>query len=181
MANLKKDEYLTKTVNTFVVTYNNGLADIIRSDNYRTELLRGDGYMFEKLLFPTKDPQEYAELNFRISPYSFFQTNTVGAQQLFWHAAQMIGLLRHDTILDLYCGAGSIGLSFLKMGIGKSVIGIETVSESISDAWHNAKINGMEEHAMFLVAQAEKMFVLHPQLTDKCKNLGLIIVDPPRE
>lgn len=67
------------------------------------------------------------------------------------------------------------------MGIGKSVIGIETVSESISDAWHNAKINGMEEHAMFLVAQAEKMFVLHPQLIDKCKNLGLIIVDPPRE
>lgn len=181
VANLKKDEYLTKTVNTFVVTYNNGLADIIRSDHYRTELLRGDGYMFEKLLFPTKDSEEYAELNFRISPYSFFQTNTVGAQQLFWHAAQMIWLLRHDTILDLYCGAGSIGLSFLKMGIGKSVIGIETVSESISDAWHNAKINGMEEHAMFLVAQAEKMFVLHPQLTDKCKNLGLIIVDPPRE
>ncbi len=90
LVNLKKDEYLTKTVNTFVVTYNNGLADIIRSDNYRTELLWGDGYMFEKLLFPSKDSEDYAELNFRISPYSFFQTNTVGAQQLFWHAAQMV-------------------------------------------------------------------------------------------
>jgi 23S rRNA (uracil1939-C5)-methyltransferase len=54
-------------------------------------------------------------------------------------------------IVDMYCGAGSIGLSFLAMGIGRKVIGVEVVQEAITDARHNAKINGLEDNAMFFV------------------------------
>lgn len=82
-----KDEYLKKTIDTMIVSYNNGLADIVRAADTRTETWRGDGYIYEKLIFPKN--HETVELNFRISPFSFFQTNTIGAQQLFYHAAQL--------------------------------------------------------------------------------------------
>lgn len=73
--------------------------------------------------------------------------------------------------MDLYCGAGSIGLSFLKMGIGKKVIGVEVVADAITDAWYNAKINGLENDVLFVSSQAEKMFHTHPELTEKCVDL----------
>lgn len=180
VSNLRNDDYIKKTVTSFVITYNNSLADIIRWDNYRVETLIGDGYMFEKLQF-VQNNEESTDVSFRISPFSFFQTNTLGAQQLFWHAAKMVWLLHNETILDLYCGAGSIGLSFLKMGIGKKVIGVEVVADAITDAWYNAKINGLENDVLFVSSQAEKMFHTHPELTEKCVDLWLIVVDPPRE
>jgi len=174
-----KDDYLQKSVDTWIVSYNNGLADIIRSADTRTEIWRGTWSIYEKLIFPMGD-KDMCELNFRISPFSFFQTNTVGAQQLFYHAAQMAGHIEGD-IVDMYCGAGSIGLSFLAMGIGEKVIGVEIVQEAITDAWHNAKINGLEDRAMFFVGTSEKMFVDYPQLAEKMQSVWLVIVDPPRD
>jgi tRNA/tmRNA/rRNA uracil-C5-methylase (TrmA/RlmC/RlmD family) len=73
---VKQDEYLKKTVDTWIVSYNNGLADIIRTADTRTETRRGEGTIYEKLIFPG-DNEQTRELNFRISPFSFFQTNTV--------------------------------------------------------------------------------------------------------
>lgn len=67
------------------------------------------------------------------------------------------------------------------MGIGENVIGVEVVSEAITDAWHNAKINGLEDQAMFFAGTAEKVFIDYPQLKEKMSTIGLIIVDPPRE
>ena len=60
----------------------------------------------------------------------------------------MIGHIEGN-VLDLYCGAGSIGLSLLKMGIGKELVGVEIVKEAIIDARHNAKINGLEAKSFF--------------------------------
>lgn len=71
----KKDVYLNKTVTTWITSYNNGLADIVRGADTRTETRWGDGYIYEKMIYPHGD--DMTSLNFRISPFSFFQTNTV--------------------------------------------------------------------------------------------------------
>lgn len=86
-------------------------------------------------------------------------------------------------ILDLYCWTGSIGLSLLKntSKTESSLIGIEIVEEAITDAWHNASINGLKERSLFLSTPAEKMLNNHPQLLEKIQNLGVVIIDPPRE
>ena len=85
------------------------------------------------------------------------------------------------TILDLYCGTGSIGLSFLKAGKGEKLIGIEIVPEAIADAWYNAKINGLENQVLFVADPAEKALTTNPELRVKIKDIGLVIVDPPRD
>jgi len=74
-------------------------------------------------------------------------------------------------ILDLYCGTGSIGLSFLKAGKGKELIGIEIVEEAITDARHNAKINGLENQVLFVADPAEKALTHNTELIVKIKNL----------
>jgi len=211
---LKTDEILKKKVTTFVITYNNGLADIIRSKDCETKTFRGEWYIYEKLIFrntaknplptdsenlqessekvPTEtkgnpaksdkggNEREFAEISFRVSPFSFFQTNTIWAQQLFSQAMSMVGHIEW-TILDLYCGTGSIGLSFLKLSKGEKLVGIEIVEEAITDARYNAKINGMEDKVIFLANPAEKAFVQTPEIKDKLNNLGLVIIDPPRD
>ncbi|MEI8092258.1 MAG: hypothetical protein WCG98_09080 [bacterium] len=107
---LKQDELLKAKVTTFVITYNNGLADTIRNDKSETKTFRGDGYMYEKLIFKKEDQHisqdsgltTQDEVSFRISPFSFFQTNTLGAQQLFSLGMQIAGQVEGN-ILDLYC------------------------------------------------------------------------------
>jgi len=191
---LKKDEILNKKVTTLVITYNNGLADIIRSKDCETKTFWWEGHIYEKLIFkntsknplPTDDensqesPETSSEISFRISPFSFFQTNTLWAQQLFSQAMSMVGYIE-GTILDLYCGTGSIGISFLKSGKGDKLVGIEIVEEAITDAWYNAKINGLEDKVIFLANPAEKAFTQNPEIKNKLKNLGLVIIDPPRD
>ncbi len=191
---LKKDEILNKKVTTLVITYNNGLADIIRSKDCETKTFRWEGHIYEKLIFkntsknplPTDDensqesPETSSEISFRISPFSFFQTNTLWAQQLFSQAMSMVGYIE-GTILDLYCGTGSIGISFLKSGKGDKLVGIEIVEEAITDARYNAKINGLEDNVIFLANPAEKAFTQTPEIKNKLKNLGLVIIDPPRD
>ncbi len=181
LTQLKSDSFLQEQITTFVITHNDGLADIIKSPLSETKILRWEGYMYEQLLFDTKEGKdEKAAVSFRISPFSFFQTNTVGAQQLFALAMQMAGKVE-GTILDLYCGTWSIGLSFLKAGMGDFVIGIEIVEEAITDARHNAKINGLENQVLFIANPAEKELTTHDVLKDKIETLWLVIVDPPRD
>lgn len=191
---IKADEFLQKQVTSFVVTYNNGLADIVRSQESETKTCWWEGHMYEKLIFKNtnekiittdtkneKNTKEYSsEISFRVSPFSFFQTNTLWAQQLFAKAMGMIGHIEW-TLLDLYCGTGSIGISFLKVGKWDKLIGIEIVEDAITDAWHNAKINGIEDKVLFLAAPAEKAFLQTPEIKNKLNNLGLVIIDPPRD
>ena len=94
-------------------------------------------------------------------------------------------------ILDLYCGTGSIGLSLLALGQSplmkggkggsQQLIGIEIVEEAIVDAWHNAKINGLQEKCLFIASPAEKALENYPELIEKIKSLGVVVVDPPRD
>lgn len=122
------------------------------------------------------------KIRFRVSAFSFFQTNTLGAQELFAKAASMISLSgSRSTILDLYCGAGTIGLSFLAMGIGKFCIGIELVEDAIADAKVNSQLNKMDDQTYFAAGKAEVLISRDRQINDKMSDIWLIIVDPPRE
>ena len=207
-----KDPFLHETITSFVITKNNGLADIVRWQDISLETLRWDGYIFEKLQFNVdqleggpikmdssnicktrfdsestqydsisesdkKNPQEWT---FRVSPFSFFQTNTKGAEQLFSRSAEMLGKVKW-TILDLYCGTGTIGLSFLLQGIWNELIGIEIVEEAIDDAWKNAEINKLKDKSYFVAWAAEKVLLQNTDLESQLKNLALVILDPPRE
>ncbi|HRX64179.1 MAG TPA: methyltransferase domain-containing protein, partial [Candidatus Absconditabacterales bacterium] len=120
------------------------------------------------------------ESTFRISPFSFFQTNTHGAEKLFQTGANALAQVQ-GKILDLYCGTGSIGINFLNMGIGDSVLGIDIVQEAIKDANYNAEINGLKEKCKFIASPSEKIFKNYPEIQNELNNIGLVIVDPPRE
>lgn len=191
---LKNDTMLNQKVTTFVITYNNGLADVIRSQDCETKPFWWEWHIYEKLMFKNSyeivgetvvyenktTTKDLHEVSFRISPFSFFQTNTLWAQQLFGQAMKMVGHIE-GMILDLYCGTWSIGISFLKSGKGDKLIGIEIVEDAITDARYNAKINGLEDKVIFLANPAEKAFTQTPKIKDKIKDLGLVIIDPPRD
>lgn len=170
----KKDPLLQNEVTCFVISYNNWLWDIVKWPDTQTRTLRWEWHIYEKLIFEEK------EITFRVSPYSFFQTNTLWAETLFTTAKKMIGEIKWN-VLDLYCWTGSIGISFLKQGIGENVIGIDIVPDAITDARHNAKINGIEDKCLFLAAAAEKALQQQHEIYDKIQNIELVVIDPPRE
>lgn len=119
-------------------------------------------------------------VSFRISPFSFFQTNTHAAELLYQTAINMTGDIK-GTILDLYCGTGSIGISFLKANKGNFVMGIEIVNDAIIDANHNAQINNIADQSYFVAGKAEELVHEDSTIQQKIHELGLVIVDPPRD
>lgn len=114
-------------------------------------------------------------LRFRISPLSFYQVNRNQAERLYYKAAEYASLTGKETVLDLYCGAGTIGLSMAKNA--KEVIGVEIVPEAIEDAKINAELNGIK-NTRFICGDAA-------QAAETLKNEGIapdvIILDPPRK
>ncbi len=179
-ASFLHDPFIKEHVRTFLITSNNGLADIVKWKDSTSEILFGDGTIYEKLVFNSqKSEQESVEVSFRISPFAFFQTNTGGAQVLFDTAAKLVGKVEW-TIFDLYCGAGTIGLSFLQKGLGDFCAGVEIVESAIHDAYENAKINNTEKNSYFVAGKAEDLVFSDSTLKKKLDSLGLVIVDPPR-
>ncbi len=114
-------------------------------------------------------------LIFRISPLSFYQVNRSQAEKLYEKAAEYANLTGNETVMDLYCGAGTIGLSMAKKA--REIIGVEIVPEAIEDAKINAEINGIG-NARFLCGDAA-------EAAETLKNEGIrpdvIILDPPRK
>lgn len=114
-------------------------------------------------------------LKFRLSPLSFYQVNSQGAEILYKKAIQYAGLTGQETVLDLYCGAGTISLVMASKA--KSVIGIELIPQAIEDAKVNAQINSIE-NARFICADAAEAA---QQLKAEGINPDVIILDPPRK
>lgn len=126
------------------------------------------------------DGQKYIEeilngIRYRISPFAFFQVNTVQAEVLYSKVIEFADMKSTDIVFDLYCGTGSISLALAKYC--KKVIGVEIVKEAISDAMENAKINNIE-NCEFTVGKAEEVF---PKYLAKGINADLIVIDPPRK
>ena len=117
-------------------------------------------------------------LAFEISPYSFYQVNPVQAEHLYEKAVEYAGIKGGETILDLYCGVGTIGLFMAKAGAGK-VVGIELVKEAVLNANRNAVINGIV-NAIYYTGTAEEEL---PRLREEgeIEKADVVILDPPRK
>lgn len=118
---------------------------------------------------------ELCGLSFQLSPLSFYQVNRTQAERLYEKAAEYAGLTGWEILLDLYCGAGTIGLSMAKQA--KKVIGVEIVPEAVENARQNAKLNGIE-NAEFLCGDAAKAAV---ELKRRGERPNVIVLDPPRK
>lgn len=116
------------------------------------------------------------DVQYRISPLSFYQVNPVQTEKLYGTALEYAGLTGNETVWDLYCGIGTISLFLAQKA--KKVYGVEIVPQAIEDARANAKLNGME-NVEFFVGKAEE--VLPEQYEKNQVYADVIVVDPPRK
>lgn len=114
------------------------------------------------------------DIKYRISPSSFFQVNPIQVKTLYDKALEYAQLTGSETVIDLYCGIGTITLFLANKA--KRVYGIEVVPEAISDAIYNAKMNGID-NVEFIQGAAETIM---PELAAKGIKPDVIVVDPPR-
>ena len=146
-------------------TKNDSVADVVQSDE--TVLLYGQDYFYEELL----------GLKFKISQFSFFQTNSLGAEVLYETAREFLGDISDDgrndkTVFDLYSGTGTIAQ--LLAPVAGRVIGVEIVEEAVKAARENAKLNNLN-NCEFIAGDVLKV------IGDIKEKPDFIVLDPPRD
>ena len=153
---------LEGTIVSVLHTFNDSLADVVKSD--RTEILYGRDYITEKLL----------GMEFKISEFSFFQTNTKSAEVLYTAARDYIGDLggSDKVVYDLYSGTGTIAQ--MMAPVSGRVIGVEIVEEAVEAAKENAKLNGLK-NCEFIAGDVLEV------LDNIAQKPDFIILDPPRD
>ena len=139
---------------------NDSLADVVQSDE--TEILTGRDYFYEELL----------GMKFRITPFSFFQTNSLGAEVLYETVREYVGDTRDKVVFDLYSGTGTIAQ--ITSPVAKRVVGVEIVNEAVEAARENAERNGLA-NCEFLAGDVLKVVGEIEEKPD------IIILDPPRD
>ncbi len=146
-----------------MVNVNRERTNVILGSKYR--ILWGQDYITDEL----------CGLKFRISSDSFYQVNSSQAERLYTIAKKYAKLTGRETVLDLYCGTGTIGLTMAKEA--KHVIGVEAVGHAVEDARKNAEYNGIA-NAEFICADAA-------EASEKLKKDGtepdVVVLDPPRK
>ena len=167
-----KNELMSLNLNGDIVaihhTYNDTIGDVVQKDSMRR--LYGQDYFNEEIL----------GLKFQISSFSFFQTNTLGAEVLYEKAREYVmvpdtaeGIVMADsTIFDLYSGTGTIAQ--ILAPVAKQVIGIEIVGEAVEAAKENASLNGLD-NCEFIAGDVLKV------LDEVEEKPDLIVLDPPRD
>ena len=151
---------LEGTVVGFLHIINDSLADVVQSDE--TRILYGQDFFYETIL----------GLRFKITPFSFFQTNSKGAEVLYSVARDYIGETKDMTVFDLYSGTGTIAQ--ILAPAAKEVVGVEIVEEAVEAARENAAANGLD-NCRFLAGDVLKVL---DEITEKP---DLIVLDPPRD
>ena len=156
---LKEVPDITTLLYTINTKWNDSLHDL------DPVVVTGKGYVMEKL----------EDLQFKIGPKSFFQTNTKQAEKLYSVAREYAELTGNETVYDLYCGTGSIGIFVSKLA--KKIIGVEMIADAIEDAKENAALNNIH-HTEFFAGDVIKIcdnafFAAHGKP-------DVIITDPPR-
>lgn len=154
-----------------MVAVNTGLADTATPESLR--VLKGKDHIFEKILLTGENGQTEREVVFKLSPQSFFQTNTKTAQKMYSRVRGFVKKLSPKRIYDLYGGAGSFSLSCADL-CEKSIC-VESVAPAIYNGIENAKLNGVK-NVQFFCAKVED-FVKQQPIERKD---ALIILDPPR-
>ena len=141
-------------------TINDGVADMVKADTLA--VLYGEDLLHDRIL----------GLDFEISTFSFFQTNTLGAEKLYSVVRDFVGDTQAEVLYDLYCGTGTIAQ--IMAPIAKTVVGIELVEEAVDAAKANALRNGLTNCTFIAGDVMEKV----AELTDRP---DVIILDPPRD
>ena len=155
---LKLQTYKGKLVSV-LHTENDSFSDAVVPE--KVNILYGRDYITEELL----------DLKFKISPFSFFQTNSRGAESLYSIVRDFMGNGDNKVVFDLYCGTGTIGQ--IAAHNAKKVIGLELIEEAVEAAKENAKLNGLDNCEFIAgdVAETIKKVKVKPDI---------IILDPPR-
>ena len=156
---------LKGTIKGILRTKNDSVADVVRNDG--TDILYGQDYFYEELL----------GLRFKISPFSFFQTNSLGAEVLYETAREFIlsdnaDELKGKTLYDLYSGTGTIAQMLAP--VAKEVVGVEIIEEAVEAAKENAALNGLT-NCKFLAGDVLKVLDTIEEKPD------YIVLDPPRD
>ncbi len=146
------------SVKSVMLNINTSEGNVILGDKNR--LIGGRDYIEDTLL----------GLKFRLSVNSFYQVNSKMAERLYEKAVCLADIKESDTVADLFCGVGTIGLCMLKKSGAKRLIGVEIVPEAVENARENAKINRVE-NAEFILSDAN---------SEKLSAADVIIIDPPR-
>ncbi len=165
----KKNEfvkYLTERYENIVSVYQNINPDdtnVVLGDEYR--LLWGDEKLTDTL----------CGFEFALSPESFYQVNRECCELLYETGRELLGVTKDDTVLDLYCGIGSVGICVAHDA--KELVGVEIVEKAVENARENAKRNGLK-NASFYACDAADAGTIN-SLTDK--KFTAVCVDPPRK
>lgn len=141
-------------------SYNDSQADVVKSD--KTVILYGRDYIYEELL----------GLRFKISTFSFFQTNSLGAELLYSKVREYVGETKDMSIFDLYSGTGTIAQ--LLAPVASRVCGVEIVEEAVEVARENAALNGLD-NCEFIAGDVLKVIDSLEEMPD------IIVLDPPRD
>ena len=148
---------------TLVVSVNTKPGNSVLGEEFLT--LYGPGYIEDTL----------CGLNFRLSPRSFYQVNHHQAQRLYQAAIQRAQITKDDTVLDLYCGVGTITLA-MAQAAGK-VVGVEVIPQAVEDAKENAARNGIDNAEFFCGDAGQAALELEKQGIKP----DVVVVDPPRK
>ena len=144
----------------FLHILNDSLSDVVQSDE--TRIIYGQDYFYEKLL----------NLEFKITPFSFFQPNSRGAEVLYSTVREYIGDIKDMTVFDLFSGTGTIAQVLAP--VAKQVIGVEIVEEAVEAAKENAAHNGLS-NCKFIAGDVFKV------LDEIEEKPDVIVLDPPRD
>lgn len=147
------------TLKSIIHTENDSFSDAVIAD--KINILYGQDYIVENLL----------GLNFKISPFSFFQTNSLGAEKLYSLVREFMGDADNKEVFDLYCGTGTIGQ--IAASKASKVTGVELIEEAVVAANENAKLNGLNNCNFIAGDVAEVIKTMKG-------NPDIIILDPPR-
>lgn len=156
---LKDVPGITTLLYTINTKWNDSIFDLEPVSFY------GKGYVVEKL----------DEFQFKLGPKSFFQTNTKQAEKLYSITREFAELTGKETVYDLYCGTGSIGIYVSKQA--KKIIGVEMIAAAIEDAKENATLNNIS-HAHFFTGDI--IDICHDDFFAQHGHPDVIITDPPR-
>jgi 23S rRNA (uracil1939-C5)-methyltransferase len=159
------DEILRQfpSITTLLYTINQKWNDSL--NDLSPQVYHGKGFAIETL----------EDFQFKIGPKSFFQTNTAQAEKLYQVTREFAELNGSQTVYDLYCGTGSIGI-FLSRSASK-IIGVETIEEAVEDAKENAKLNNIQ-HAEFFAGDVIE--ICNDEFFAQHGRPDVIITDPPR-
>jgi 23S rRNA (uracil1939-C5)-methyltransferase len=150
---------LTTLLCTINPKWNDSISDL------EPRVIYGKGYVIERL----------EDFQFKIGPKSFFQTNTRQGERLYQVTRDFAGLTGKETVYDLYCGTGSIGIFVSRQAA--RIVGVEVISEAAEDARENAALNRID-HARFFCGDVTAL--CQDRFFEENGRPDVIITDPPR-